>query len=224
MTTEKKEEYLECIYKLQQTGEATVTELAENLKLVPSSVSEMIQKLKEEGLIIYENKSIGLTQDGEKIALNVIRKHRLAECFFINMLGLKWEDVHEEACRFEHVLSDKVADALEEVLGHPVACPHGNPVPDEKGHFKEGWDFNKVEGKNILNMLDLKSQEEAFISKITGESHNFLKYLSTLGLIPQAKIKIEQIAPFCGPVLVSVGGAKYALGRGVASRIWVKKI
>lgn len=224
MATEKREEYLECIYKLQQIGEVTASKLVENLGLAPSSVTEMIQKLREDGLISREKRSISLTKEGEKLAFQVIRKHRLVECFFVNMLGLKWEDVHEEACKFEHILSAKVADALEKALDYPLTCPHGNPIPTNRGGFRKGWSFGRAKGHDIVNLINLGPGDEGFISKITGESHNFLKHLSSLGLIPQTKIKVEQIAPFHGPLLVRIGKSRYALGRGIASRIWVTKL
>ncbi|MFH1454642.1 MAG: metal-dependent transcriptional regulator [Armatimonadota bacterium] len=216
MTTEKREEYLEQLYKLsQETDSVKSASLAHELGLSSSTTSEMVKKLKEDGLIDKDKKELTLTRKGEKEALNIIRKHRLAERFFTDVLRLRWDDVHEEACRFEHVLSDKVADALEKVLKNPDTCPHGNPIPRHSVLKEE---------KNIKLLSCLKAKQRGIVAKITDESKEFLCYLATLGLIPDAHVYIEQIAPFNGPMLIKVGKSKYAVGKEIADKIWVKQI
>lgn len=216
MYNEKKEEYLERIYKLQHEKDAVKpSEVAEELSLSPSSATEMIKKLKDEGLVEKDKKEITLTHIGEKEALKIIRKHRLAERFFTDILKLKWDDVHDEACKFEHVLSDNVADALEVALRNPETCPHGNPIPKHNSIKEE---------KNIKVLSSLKAKERAVVVKITEEAKDFLCYLATLGLLPDAHIYVEQIAPFNGPMLIRLGKCKYAIGREIADKIWVKEI
>lgn len=217
MGNEKLEEYLESIYKLHnEHRHVGISQLAENLKLTPASVTEMINKLVEKKLVIKtEKKNIKLTEKGEKQAVELIRRHRLVERFFTDFLKLKWETVHEDACKFEHVLTKEIADALEQFMNHPTTCPHGHPIPDGKG---------KTAKQDAKPLTSLKPAQSGVVARIAEESREFLKYLATLGLIPQIVIKVEQIAPFNGPYLVKVGNSSYALGREVASKIWVREV
>lgn len=216
MTTEKREEYLEQIYKMHSAKESIKPSvIAQELRLSASSASEMINKLRDGGLIEKDKKDITLTKTGEREALKVIRKHRLAERFFVDILGFKWDDVHDEACRFEHVLSDKVADALEKYLNNPETCPHGNPIPKHNVLKEE---------KNIKQLSCLKVKDKSIVVKITEEAKDFLCYLATLGLVPGADIYVEQIAPFGGPMMIKVGRCNYAIGKEIADKIWVKEV
>ncbi|MCL5774273.1 MAG: metal-dependent transcriptional regulator [Firmicutes bacterium] len=217
MGSEKLEEYLESIYKLHsEHRHVGISQLAENLKLTPASVTEMISKLVEKKLAIKtEKKNIKLTEKGEKQAVELIRRHRLVERFFTDFLKLKWETVHEDACKFEHVLTKEISDALEQFMNHPTTCPHGHPIPDVKG---------KTAKQDAKPLTSLKPAQSGVIARIAEESREFLKYLATLGLIPQIVIKVEQIAPFNGPYLIKVGNSSYALGREVASKIWVREV
>jgi DtxR family Mn-dependent transcriptional regulator len=217
MPTEREEEYLETICKLQQMKEVIgTTRLSEALKISPASVTEMVKKLGESGMVVRtENEGIGLTPQGNKKALNIIRKHRLSERFFTDVLKLPWDEVHEEACRFEHVLSDRVADALETFLSHPATCPHGHPIPSKRG---------KTLKDDAVPLTSLRPSQSGVVSRISEESHEFLRYLAALGLMPQARVRVEQVAPFEGPLLVQVGGASYALGRDVAGKIFVRGV
>jgi len=217
MPTEREEEYLETICKLQQLKENIgTTKLSEALKISPASVTEMVKKLGESGMVVRtENEGIGLTPQGNKKALNIIRKHRLSERFFTDVLKLPWDEVHEEACRFEHVLSDRVADALEAFLSHPATCPHGHPIPSKRG---------KTQKDDAVPLTSLHPSQRGVVSRISEESHEFLGYLAALGLMPQVEVRVEQVAPFKGPLLVQVGGANYALGRDVAGKIFVRGV
>lgn len=216
MTTEKKEEYIEAIFKAQGEDEGVKTKiLAQKLNITPASVTDMIKKLETEGLVEKDQKKIALTAKGEKEALKIIRKHRLAERFFVDALHLNWDEVHEDACKFEHILNDKIADALDKFLSCPKTCPHGNPIPSKDG---------KIATPNLKPLSDLKVNTEAIVRKITEESREFLHYLSCLGIIPPEKIKVVQIAPFNGPFLVEIRGTNYAIGRDVGKKIWVEPI
>lgn len=212
--TPRIEEYLESIYKLQQEQYPVSTgRLAEHLKLSPPSVSEMIRKLVGKDLVQHTEKGVCLTEEGKHIAKKVIRRHRLSERLLTDMLGFKWDEVHDEACRLEHAISPEMEERIAESLGNPKTCPHGHPIPDKDGLFV----------KEIVRPLsDLKASEKGVIVSVFEEDPKMLQYLSSLGLIPQVSVRIEEVAPFGGPLIVCVSGSRYALGREVASKIKVK--
>ena len=209
------EEYLEAIYKLQTPDRPLgTTELGKQLSVSPASASEMADRLEEKGLIDKgREKGITLTRKGAKAALQLIRKHRLSERFLVDVLGMDWKDVHEEACRLEHAISPEVESRLEAFLGNPATCPHGHPIPDRLGRTVE---------TRARRLSTLKKNQKGVISKIEEERRGLLEYLATLGMMPKSTVTVEQVAPFNGPLLVRVNGAGYALGREVAEKIWVK--
>ena len=233
MASYNEEEYLEAIFHLiQKEKKVTTSRLAERLKVTPASASSMAKKLAKEGLIKHRPyRGIVLTKEGLKEATKLVRRHRLSERFLTDVLGLDWDKAHDEACKFEHVLSDAVEEKLDKALGSPKTCPHGNPIPSKTGKILE---------KVVKPLSSLKPKERGFITKITNEEPKLLQYLATLGLLPQALVCVEEVAPFAGPLLVRVSskeasasknkqrqrrkeGASYALGRDIASCIWVEK-
>jgi DtxR family Mn-dependent transcriptional regulator len=210
------EEYLEAIYRLEKkTGSAKTMELTRQLKIVPGSVTNTIESLERRGLVTHEPyKGVKLTQKGRKLALNVLRRHRLAERLLTDILHLDWSEVHDTACKLEHAITPNIIKPLEKTLGHPKTCPHGNPIPTNSGGIRE-------EKSELLT--DLKPGEGGIITKITEEKHDMLHYLASLGLMPGTSIKIEEKAPFNGPIILKARGASYALGHDIASVIWIKK-
>jgi DtxR family Mn-dependent transcriptional regulator len=133
------EEYIETIYKFQKRGGVAKTkELAQTMHVVPGSITNTIEHLESHGLVTHKPyRGVKLTRQGEKIALDIIRKHRLAERLLTDVLEAEWGSVHEDACKLEHALTKNVADLLDEKLGHPKFCPHGNPIPTENGEIEE---------------------------------------------------------------------------------------
>ena len=124
------EEYCECIFELEEDHvELIQARIADRLKFSRASVSEMIKRMQSEGLVNLSGPRIALTKTGRKLAEGIVRKHRIAECFLIDVLGLSWSTAHHEACKWEHVITDEVELALSKMLGNPTACPHGNPIP-----------------------------------------------------------------------------------------------
>ena len=124
------EEYCECIFELEEDHvELIQARIADRLKVSRASVSEMIKRMESENLVNLSGPRIALTESGRKLAEGIVRKHRLAECFLIDVLGLSWSKAHHEACKWEHVITDEVEVALSKMLGNPTACPHGNPIP-----------------------------------------------------------------------------------------------
>ncbi|MFA5839321.1 MAG: metal-dependent transcriptional regulator [Candidatus Margulisiibacteriota bacterium] len=217
MLSRSKEDYLEIIFNLESRGKGvTTSEIASQLNISSASVSEHLRKLAKEELIIHvPYKGIALTAKGKKVALDVVRRHRLTERLLTDKVGVKWEEVHSEAHKLEHDISKVVGDKLYKMLGEPKTCPHGNPVPDASG---------KINEEPSSPLISFEKNDRVKIVKIIDEEPKLLCYLATLGLMPRTQIKVEQKAPFNGPIMVKVGNAVYALGRKIAESIWVKKL
>jgi DtxR family Mn-dependent transcriptional regulator len=210
------EEYLESIYRLQQkSGVARTSEMVELLQVVPGTVTNTVERLEREGLVTHEPyKGVMLTEEGRKIALDVIRRHRLSERLLTDILNVGWDEAHKAACRLEHDITNNIVKNLEKALGHPTTCPHGNPIPTKCGSIFE---------EESQPITDLNPQEGGVIVKITEEEPDLLRYLATLGLRPGASMEVVEKAPFNGPITVKVAGANRALSRQVAAVIKVKK-
>jgi len=208
------EEYLESIFKLQEEQHPVSTSrLAEHLKISAPSVSEMVKKLEGKGLVFHSEKGVCLTDEGKSLAKKVIRRHRLSERLLTDVLGFKWDEVHDEACKLEHAISPEMEERIAESLGNPKTCPHGHPIPDKDG---------KLVKEKVKPLSELKAREKGIIVNVFEEDPKMLKYLASLGLIPDVSVKVEEVAPFGGPLIVCVAGSRYALGREVASKIKVK--
>lgn len=215
MISENIEEYLETICKLEQDASpVTTSSLARQLGISPASVSEMAMKLAEQGLVTREPyKGVALTAKGKHQALILIRRHRLWECFLTDMLGLSWDQVHEEACRLEHVTSPLVEERLAQFLGEPETCPHGHPMPTTEG---------KMTIKAGRPLAELTAGQRARVLRVPEMDVALLRYLATLGLKPQVVVQVEEVAPFRGPLTVQVGEARHVLGRELTTQIVVR--
>lgn len=215
--SKNQEDYLETIFHLvSQDGVAATQKIAEHLKIASASVSENLIKLARNKLIKYSPyHGARLTRRGKKLALNIVRRHRLSEQFLVNKLGVKWEQAHEEAHQFEHGITKLTGEQIAKVLGHPKTCPHGNPIPDSQGKIKDDLSYP---------LSTLKKCDQAKIIKITDEEPKLLHYLATLGLMPKVCLTVEEKAPLSGPLMIRVGRAVYAISRTVAKSIWVRKI
>lgn len=230
MLTEKMEEYLEALFKLSSEREGlSPARLSEHLSVTAPTVLDMLKRLEAEGFVRYGDSDKGkdkgmqrtrrgivLTPKGQRAAKALVRRHRLSERFLTDVLGLDWESAHREACRFEHVLSPEVEERLAEMLGNPETCPHGYPIPDEKGNIRESV-------QEIKQLCDLAANEKGCIARVEEEQPELLQYLASLGLLPDVDIEVKEVAPFGGPLLVKIGDTQYALGREVAAKIWTKK-
>jgi DtxR family transcriptional regulator, Mn-dependent transcriptional regulator len=214
--SESVEEYLEAIYKLSRdaVGGATVSLLAGALEVSPPSVSEMLGRLRAAGLVEEGGgRGIALTRQGEREAASLVRRHRLSERFLTEFLEVPWDEVHAEACRFEHAISPEVEARLAAQLGYPRTCPHGHTIPDEDGACPE---------EPLRPLVELEPGEGATIGRISDEEPELLRYLASLGLLPETRVAVDSVAPFGGPLLVRIAGAQYALGREVAGKILVR--
>jgi DtxR family Mn-dependent transcriptional regulator len=214
--TQVVEEYLEGIYRLQEkSGVARTSDIVKLLQVVPGTVTNTVERLEKEGMLRHEPyKGVKLTDKGRKIALDVIRRHRLSERLLTDFIRVDWDKAHDAACKLEHGITDDVIKKLEKALGHPKTCPHGNPIPTACGGIVE-------EKSEPLSTFD--SKESGVIVKIKDETPEVLEYIAALGLLPGASIEIVERAPFDGPMTVKVGGANHALSLSMASIIWVKR-
>jgi len=209
------EEYLEAMFKLQRSdAPVSVKRLAEELGVAPPSVSEMLGRLRAAGLVTPQGEGgIALTTQGEHEGATLVRRHRLSERFLVDYLDMPWDAVHDEACKLEHVLSPEVEARLAEQLGNPTTCPHGHAIPDEDGSLPDDA---------MRPLVEFVAGEHGVIGCITEEDGELLRYLGSLGLLPETPVAVESVAPFGGPLLVRVAGSQYALGREVAGKILVR--
>jgi DtxR family Mn-dependent transcriptional regulator len=210
------EEYLECIYRLQEkSGVARTSNIVKSLGVVPGTVTNTVEWLEKEGLVTHKPyKGVKLTEKGRKIALQVIRRHRLSERLLTDILHMKWDKVHDAACKLEHGITDEIIQPLEKALKHPKTCPHGNPIPTKCGGIIE---------EKSQSLLELATGEQSTIVKITEERSDLLRYLDELGLVPGASMEILKKAPLNGPITVKVGSTSHAISRAIASIIQVKR-
>lgn len=210
------EMYLKTIYNLEtKTGAARTGDIAKILKITPGSVTNTLEVLEGKGLVEREPyKGVKLTEQGRVLAISVFRRHRLAERLLTDVLHYDWADSHEEACRLEHAVSDNLAASIEKTLANPQTCPHGNPIPDEKGYLAP----SKSEA-----LSNLGAGQHGVVTEIPDENTELLRYLANLGMIPGVEVKVEEKAPFKGPMMVRVGSNSYPLSLDVAAGIYVNK-
>ena len=161
------EEYCECIFELEEDNvELIQARIAERLGVSRASVSEMIKRMEAEGLINLSGPRIALTEPGRKLAEGIVRKHRLAECFLIDVLGLSWSTAHHEACKWEHVITDEVEVALSKMLGSPTACPHGNPIPGSGHHNMLLTPLNTIEVGDSFTVVRISEELEETVGAL----------------------------------------------------------
>ncbi len=210
------EEYLEAIYRLQErSGVARTGDLVKMLNVAPGTITNTIERLEKELLVIHKPyKGVQLTEKGRKIALDVIRRHRLLERLLTDLLEVEWDKAHDVACQLEHWIPKDVTKKIEHVLKNPKTCPHGNPIPTEEGEIFE---------EKSYPLTEFGIGEEGVIVKITDEKAKFLQYLNRLGIKPGKYIKIIEKAPMNDPITVKIDGEVCALSHAMASSIMARK-
>jgi DtxR family transcriptional regulator, Mn-dependent transcriptional regulator len=210
--TDAIQDYLKEIYKLEAAGRrATTSALAEVLEVSPPSVTAMLKKLATLGLVEHEPyRGATLTEPGERIALEVIRHHRLIEQYLVETLGLSIDAVHAEADRLEHALSEELEAHIDRTLGFPTRDPHGDPIPDAELN---------VATQDLTPLSTLAAGTKATVERVPDGDRELLRYLSELKLTPGSRLEVRESAPFDGPVTVRIGGADHAISRELAARI-----
>lgn len=200
MASKALEDYLKIIYKLEGRTPADkgvqTSAIAERLAISQASVSNMLKKLAEQNFIEYAPYyGVSLTESGLKIALNMIRKHRILEQYLVERLGYSWDEVDEEAEVLEHSISNKLADRMWEDLGRPTHDPHGSPIPSAEG---------VVEVHDWVALTEIELEQPVVVKRIKNRSPEELRYLASIGLTTGVKVIIKNMAPLNGPLLVEV--------------------
>jgi DtxR family Mn-dependent transcriptional regulator len=214
-TDELLEDCLQAVHRLEAPGlGARAEDVAGFARVTVAAVRDALEELAARGLV--KNglpQGVTLTDEGRRLAAGILRRHRLSERLFADILGLPWDRVHDEAMRLEHVLTPDAETRLAALLNHPKTCPHGGPIPAADGSLR-------VPATRAL--VQVPAGGRVRIQQIVEEEARFLRYLASLGLLPGAEVQVEEVAPFGGPLLVQVGEARYALGRDVAAKILVQ--
>ncbi len=209
------EDYLKAIYLLGQEGKATTQALSEALEVTPASVSGMLKKLAEAGLVSHKPYfGAVLTPAGERVALEIVRHHRLLELYLTESLGYTWDEVHAEADRLEHVISEEFEARISSLLGDPHYDPHGHPIPRLDGSLPDS------EG---LALSSFEAGSEVCVVRVMDQDSAFLRYLAEIGLKPNARVRVVRVEPMGGTLELAVGEEKRTLSLEAAGRIWVVK-
>lgn len=212
------EDYLKVIYKLTlDQARASTNEIADQMGVTPASATGMIHRLAkvDPPLIEYQKyRGVSLTAEGTKTALEVIRHHRLLETFLQEKLGYAWDEVHNEADRLEHVISEELEEHISQALGDPMYDPHGDPIPSRKLQIPE---------RLSVRMSELHPGIRATIQRINDADPDLLRYLSSIGIIPNRRVTILDVSPFDGNLHIKVNGqqAPVVLGVQVTNQIFV---
>ena len=217
MNTFSEENYLKAIYKIEQTASnhASTNAIADNLNTKPSSVSDMLKKLSDKELIRYKKyQGVSLTDQGKKIAINTIRKHRLWEFFLVNHLEFSWDEVHDLAEDLEHIQSEKLINNLEKFLGFPKFDPHGDPIPDQHGNIIQHQD---------ISLSDLSISETGTIVGVKEHSATFLKFLEDNHLVIGTKVQVIKHFEFDDSLLISVNKqSEIMISNKVSKNLYIK--
>ncbi len=209
------EDYIKGIYRLQQAGRGVSTSaLARHLKIEDGSVTGMLKKLSGKRLVVYTPyKGVVLTPAGTKLAVQMLRRHRLWEMFLVRFLGYRWDEIHDEAERLEHVTSASMEHRLDKALGFPKFDPHGDPIPGAHGEMHIGQDHS---------LADCLPGETVIIVRVD-DDQEILKHLSSLGLTLRKKVTVRKKLSVDGSILLRAGTQEHFLSRKVAGSIHVQK-
>jgi len=215
------EDYLKAIYDLERGAQAATTnEIALRLDISPASVSGMMRRLADQGLITHEPyRGVRLTADGRRAALRTLRRHRILECYLTEVLGYPWDRVHDEAEQLEHAASEELIERMASALGDPLHDPHGAPIPTRDG---------VVEESALRSLADAVTGERLRVRQVMDDDGERLRYLAELGIRPGASLRILDRAPFDGPITLWVdvagGGVTRAVGPALASQVFVEPL
>src|SRR5688572_13121042 len=212
------QDYLKHIYELTENGESASTNaLAKKLKISPPSVTGMLQKLAsaKPALVEYhKHQGVTLTTEGKRAALEVIRHHRLLEAWLVQTLGYSWDEVHEEAERLEHVISEDFEERIAAAMGHPVRDPHGELIPTA--------DLT-MPLDDSTPLAALRPGQTATIQRVNASDKNLLRYLEERGLVPGAQIEIKEYSPYDHNLTVKLGRKTLVLGLSITNKIYVEE-
>jgi DtxR family Mn-dependent transcriptional regulator len=209
------EDYLKAIYELESRGTAAETNaIAEMLHIAPASVSGMIRRLADQGLITHERyHGANLTAAGRRAALKTLRRHRVIEAYLTSALGYSWDRVHDEAERLEHAASDELIDRMAAAIGEPETDPHGAPIPARDGTLEE---------RAAVSLATLQPGDSAKVARVSDKDAERLRYLAELGMMPGATVQVIAREPYGGPIALRVGSSSKTIGPELAEAILVE--
>jgi DtxR family Mn-dependent transcriptional regulator len=213
--TRARQDYLKALYHLGG-GAASVstTQLAERLAVAPASVTEMLVTLRALDLVAYDRyRGASLTEPGMAAALQTIRRHRLIELFLVKMLGYQWDEVHEEAERMEHVISERMEQRIFEALGRPDLDPHGDPIPSATG---------MIATADYRSLGEVRVGERVTIRRVSDRDAGKLRAMQELGLRPGQSIEVLAESRYEGPIKVAAGGRRRQVPLGIAKDVFVE--
>ena len=208
------EDYLKAIYTLAGDQKAASTSaIAKRLKVSSAAVTAMLKRMSQAGLVRYQRRrGVMLTKVGTVLALETIRRHRLLESFFTDHLAMDWHQAHVEAETLEHFISRELEKLIDSKLGHPMSDPHGHPIPSAKG----------VVSKEALKPLtDLTAGTSAVVRRVSDEDAEHMRWWKKIGLVPGCPIRVREVGPFEGPLLIEIKGKSHHVGRKAVEGIWV---
>ncbi|HJQ09794.1 MAG TPA: metal-dependent transcriptional regulator [Gemmatimonadaceae bacterium] len=211
------EDYLKAIYAIGKgTGAAATNEIAQRLDLAPASVSGMVRRLADQGLLAYERyHGVRLTETGRLAALRTLRRHRVIEAYLAEALGYPWDRVHEEAERLEHAASDELVDRMAATIGEPEVDPHGAPIPTRDG---------SVDETVYRSLAELEIGGSGMVVRVSDEDPEMLRYLGELSIIPGKRVTVKARAPFDGPITLAVARQELSIGPALAAQVMVAPI
>ena len=214
MRSESVEDYLKQTYKLQtDNDQVSLSRLAEKLDVSAPSVTQMVKKLEKKGYLKYTPyQGIALTEKGKRVALEVIRHHRLLELFLSEILGYPLEKVDAEAEKLEHVISEDFEEMMNKCLGNPKVDPHGDPIPTKDG---------KLSQRRYLILAEVASGDTVVIKRVSDDNPEMVRYMNELGLLPSIKLKVISKDPFEGPIKIRIEKRELTIGYKVAKAIFV---
>jgi DtxR family Mn-dependent transcriptional regulator len=215
-TTEAVQDYAKAIYSLGRRSDEPVSTsaLADRLDVSPASASAMVKRLATLGLVAHEPyRGVELTPAGRRVALEVIRHHRLLELYLAEALGMSWDRVHQEAEVLEHAISPELSELIARKLGNPTHDPHGDPIPTPDGQIEE---------HPTRALADLEPGERGTFARVSDADPEMLRYLSGHGIAPGATLELVRREPFDGPLTVRTGRREHALGVGLARAMRVE--
>lgn len=212
------EDYLKVIYELERTGKPAETNaIAELLGIAPASVSGMVRRLADQGLITHERyHGASLTAAGRRAALRTLRRHRVIEAYLTQALGYSWDRVHDEAERLEHAASDELVDRMASAIGEPETDPHGAPIPNRDGTLPAD--------RGLQPLSTLQIGDRARVERVSDKSGERLRYFAELGIVPGATVRVTGREPFDGPIAMNVDDTARTVGPALASQVLVSPI
>ena len=217
--TDSVQDYLKIIYELTQDGKtANTNALAARLAIAPASATGMVQKLSSvnPALVSYrKHQGVTLTTAGRRAALEVIRHHRLIEAWLVQALGYSWDEVHAEAEKLEHVISEEFEMRIASAMGHPDRDPHGEPIPNAE---------LVMPVDNSLPLSSVAPEQESIVRRVDAQDSQFLRYLEELGLIPGADLKTLSVSPYDQVMRIQIQGQKQTivLGPAITNRVFIE--